>query len=272
MAAARHNGVYYQPGGEPFFLRGSTEVGCLCVHGITAMPQEMKWLGEHLHAQGYTVYGPRLAGHGTDLAHHARTTWPHWYGSVRDGYAILRQQCRQVFVIGLSMGGLLSLHLGTREQPDGIACLAGPVEVDQPLLPYGRYLKHVWRYTGGEPDDNHKRVDSRMRELQAQRGEVVIGRAVYPQHSIAAASQLYDLMQVTRGNLDRLTAPLLLVYSEQDGTVPARNQGIIAGAVGTPAADLHQLTLRESDHLLTLDIEMETVFAAVADFVAQYAE
>jgi len=40
---------------------------------------------------------------------------------------------------------------------------------------------------------------------------------------------------------------------------------------GTPPADLHRLRLSRSDHLLTLDEEMETVFETVAGFVDNYA-
>ena len=39
----------------------------------------------------------------------------------------------------------------------------------------------------------------------------------------------------------------------------------------TPPEHLHTLALKESDHLLTMDIEMETVFDAVTDFVGRYA-
>jgi len=50
------------PGAEPFFLSGS-RCGCLLVHGFTGTPKEMRWMGENLHSQGYTVLGIRLSGH-----------------------------------------------------------------------------------------------------------------------------------------------------------------------------------------------------------------
>ena len=271
MGISPDGASFYIPGGEPFFFPGN-DIGCLCLHGLQAQPQEMRWLGEHLAAQGFTVYGPRTAGHGTAITDLRRTHWRDWYGSALDGYRVLRQTCRQVFVIGLSMGGVLSLHLGAREKPDGVACLAGPLELDIPLLPYARYLKFVWRYTSKEPDENHRRIDRRMRAIQAARGEPVIGRAGYGYFPVASLAQFYDLIQATRAQLAHLTAPLLLIYSEGDQTVPVRNQDLVASLVGTPADDRHTLRLRQSGHLLTLDEEMETVFEAVAAFVRRYAE
>ena len=51
-------------GGEPFFLQGGKH-GVILTHGFTGTPAEMLLLGRYLHAQGYTVLGIRLAGHGT---------------------------------------------------------------------------------------------------------------------------------------------------------------------------------------------------------------
>ncbi len=270
MSRSSGGASFYLPGGAPFFFRGGP-VGCLCLHGLQAVPQEVRWLGERLAAQGCTVYGPRLAGHGTSVADLRRTTWQDWYGSALDGYHILRGQCRRVFVLGLSLGGLLALYLAAQEQPDGVVSMASMLELDLPLLPYARYLKWLWRYTRKRRDAHFHRIDARLREIQARRGEPVIGRASYGQFPIASLAELYALMQVARPRLPALTAPLLLIHSEADRTVPVRNQALIAGLVGTPKEDLHTLRLRTCDHLLTLDVEMDTVFEAVTAFVARYA-
>jgi carboxylesterase len=271
MSLSPDETAYYAPGGAPFFFRGG-DVGCLCLHGLTALPQEMRWLGEHLAAQGYTVCGPRIAGHGTSLHDLARTRWQDWYGSALDAYHLLRGQCRKVFVLGLSMGGTLALHLGTREQPDGVVAMAAPLEFDQPLMPYARLLKYVLPYaTDGKPDENHLRIDRRMREIQAQRGEAVLGRCSYGRFPTASIAELYALMQVTAARLNRLTVPLLLIYSEGDQTVPFRNLAKVASLVGTPPEHRSQLHLTASGHLLTLDVDMEQVFRAAADFIARYA-
>ncbi len=69
----------------------------------------MRWLGEYLNQQGYTVCGMRLAGHATRLTDMVRARWRDWLLSVEDGYNLLRSCTDQVFLLGLSMGGVLSL-------------------------------------------------------------------------------------------------------------------------------------------------------------------
>jgi carboxylesterase len=48
------------PSAEPFYFPGG-KTGCLLVHGFTGSPKEMRWMGEYLAGQGYTVLGVRLA-------------------------------------------------------------------------------------------------------------------------------------------------------------------------------------------------------------------
>lgn len=250
-----------RPGADPFFHDGG-EVGALCLHGFTASPEEMRWMGEHLHAQGLTVYGPRLAGHGTDPAQMARQHWLDWYEDVLSGIALLRARCRKVFAVGLSMGGLLSLLAAANGQVDGAAVLASPVYVNKPLLRFAWLLKYVYRYQHAAPSA----LDARVREIQRSMGRDETGRGAYDRTPVAAAAQLLALMRTVDRHLPRVTAPLLLVYSRADQSVPYGNLARIAGRVRS--ADLVQHTLDRSDHVLTQDSERETVYALVWDFLA----
>lgn len=51
-------------GAESFFIKGNS-VGLLLLHGFLGTPQSVKDLGEQFAELGYTVYAPRLKGHGT---------------------------------------------------------------------------------------------------------------------------------------------------------------------------------------------------------------
>lgn len=48
----------------PFELSGDG-VGCFLIHGFTATPWEMRFLGERLHSAGRSVRAVQLMGHGT---------------------------------------------------------------------------------------------------------------------------------------------------------------------------------------------------------------
>ena len=114
-------------GAEPQFYRGN-QIGCLVLHGFMASPNEVGWMGQHLAEEGYTVYVPRLTGHGINPEHMTRMRWQDWYGQVLDSYHILRQQCEQVYIIGHSMGALLALLLAADDRltVDGVIVAAAP--------------------------------------------------------------------------------------------------------------------------------------------------
>ncbi|MGB5156963.1 alpha/beta hydrolase [Desulfobacterium sp. N47] len=80
------------------------KAGILLVHGYLAAPEEVRPLADYLYKQGYTVYVPRLRGHGTSPDDLALRTWEDWLHSVERGYMILANSARDVVLGGVSMG------------------------------------------------------------------------------------------------------------------------------------------------------------------------
>lgn len=255
------------PGAEPFFIPGG-KIGCLCVHGLTASPQEVYWLGAHLAAQGATVYGPRLFGHGTTIADLKRVRWQHWYNDVLNGYYLLRAHCDEVFALGISTGGMLCLELAAHEEIAGVVGMATAFRVK----PRSR-LAHILRYFGSLTPKEDRAADplnQRIEQLQRARGERVTGRVAYYQLPAAGVSELLKLQNVVERNLARITAPVLLIQSEKDQTVlPVSAELLEKGLIAS--RDVQRLMLKESGHILTNDIEYPTVFAAAWAFIERCA-
>jgi carboxylesterase len=249
------------PGGESFYFKGGA-VGVLCLHGFTASPAEVRWLGEHLAGQGFTVYGPRLPGHATHPHDLGRCRWQDWYTVALDGCHLLHSHCQQVFVVGHSMGGDLALLLAANGAVDGVVALAAPVIFHSRQMAIAPWLKWIMPYTD---QSDRSSLPERIRALQAQRSEAVVGRVRYDLWSTAAVGELYALSGVVRDNLPLVQKPLLLLYSESDQTVPLENRDFILSQVTSRLVEQH--TLQHSDHILPQDSERETVFGLVTDFV-----
>lgn len=95
---------------EPFFFPGG-KTGCVLVHGFTGTPKEMRLMGDYLIKNEVTVIGIRLAGHATQMSDMVRTRWKDWLTSVEDGINLISDCCENIFVAGLSMGGILALAI-----------------------------------------------------------------------------------------------------------------------------------------------------------------
>ena len=89
----------------------------------------------------------RLAGHATQPEDMIRSRYPDWLASVEDGYNLLRSSCDQVFLLGLSMGGILSLISATRLEIRGVVAMSTPYKLpDDPRLKYLKILSKVMPY------------------------------------------------------------------------------------------------------------------------------
>jgi carboxylesterase len=248
-------------GAAPFFYRGNA-VGCLCLHGFTASPAEVSWLGAHLADCGFTVYGPRLAGHGTNPRDLLRMRWEDWYASALDGYQLLQSQCEKVYVVGHSMGGLLALLLASQQPVAGAVVLAAPIRFRHRSTAYARYLKYILRFT--DHVDRTSLPDV-IRAEQERRGEDVLGRVRYELWATSGVAELYRLSGVVYERLPDVTAPLLVMYSDTDQTVPLENRDLIVSRVKSTV--IRTETITDSDHILPQDRQRETVFAHVARFI-----
>src|SRR5438876_499776 len=122
---------------DPFAL-GDGPDACLLLHGLTGSPAEMRPVGEALARAGFRAVGPLLPGHGTtpeDLHLLARADL---LGAARSALLELRG-ARRLYLCGLSMGALLSIHLAARSWlreglPDfsAVAFLAPAIEFAGP--------------------------------------------------------------------------------------------------------------------------------------------
>jgi carboxylesterase len=244
------------PGAEPFFFpRGRT--GCLLLHGFTAAPHEMVRLAAHLANRGYTALGPRLAGHGTSLDDLARTRWPDWLASAQDGLELLRGMCDRIIVMGMSMGGLLSVLLAVDQAPAGLVLMSTPVTLLQ--SPLRRWLKPlslvVPRVKKGPPDWFDPSV-------QAE-------RVAYPAYSTRAAAEVQDLITHVRAALPLISVPTLVIHSRDDTFVVPANAELLLSWLGTK--DKKLAMVEGSNHLITLDAARLQVFQAALGFVRRVA-
>lgn len=250
------------PGAEPYFARGGA-TGVVLMHGFTASPHEVVWLGQHLAAQGHTVYVPRLSAHGTQPEDMARARYTDWVASAFDALHVVRAQCDRVVVAGLSMGACLALNVAAKTPVDGVVAMAAPLAViglPPERLRWGKYLSPYSDQTDRGPFAEY------IQQQQAARGEPVYGRVRYGRWSTSAVEQLMYLIQETATLLPQVSAPTLALYSKGDETVSLAHLEVLkAGLTGAP---LETHVFERSGHILTQDIESAEVFDRVAAFVA----
>ena len=247
------------PTAEPFLLVGeANKPACLLVHGFTGTPKEMLWMGEFLHGQGYTCLGIRLAGHATHPEDMILSTRADWIASVEDGYHTLCGLTDKIFMIGLSMGGVLSLLLAAHLDVMGVVAMSTPYRMpsDYPvwLMRLFSYFMPFHRKGSGEPG-------SGWFDSSAYREHIS-----YPRNPVRSAAELKLLILEMRKSLPEVHVPVLLMHSRDDRYVLPDNMEHIHSEL-TGATDKTKLYIRGSGHVLPRDAARQDVFQRTLEFI-----
>ena len=240
----------------------------ICVHGFTGTPYEMHYLGAALARTGATVRGPLLPGHGTSIGDLEQTRWEDWAAAVEREVDTMHRRCRQVAVVGQSLGGLLALHLAARRPGlAAVAALATPLWLEG--LP-GRVARWLTG-TGGGPVQRALR--RRVRTLPKLGGSDVRDRRAraenpcYDAIPVRALGELLALMPIVEAALPQIAAPVLVVHARRDHTAPVA----CAARIAERARARRVRILPRSFHLIAIDVERDLVAGEVIAFLGRHA-
>lgn len=249
---------------EPFWFPGN-QVGCLLIHGFSGSPSEMRLLGERLSVLGWTVLGLCLSGHGTTPEKMAGTRWEDWAKDAEAGVKELRKSCHTVVAIGLSMGGLLALHLATLGLTDGIIPMNAPMLLADRRSRYVQLIKPFVKFVN-KPD--HRSLPSKTASASSMPSIVTDLKAErfgYERIPVDGLISLNRAIRQVRRKLDVIKCPTLLMQSTKDSTVnPVSVQIILKGIRQAKTTVLYW---EKSGHILTLGPEREEVVIKVDEFL-----
>jgi carboxylesterase len=246
------------PTAEPFFLPGKPgQPGCLLIHGFTGSPKEMRWMGEYLSEQGYPCLGIRLTGHATRPEDMIRSRYTDWVASVEDGYHFLSGVTDRIYLVGLSMGGVLSLLMSTKLDVVGVVAMSTPYHIPYDYPAWA--MKLASKFMPYQPKSKEVPGASWFDK------EAYAEQVSYPQNPVRSAAELQLLLEEMRTALPSVDMPVLLIHSENDTYVLPENMEHIYSNLG--ASDKTKLYVTEAGHVVTRDAAKDQVFEAAKVFI-----
>jgi carboxylesterase len=240
---------------EPFAADGGPH-GVLALHGFTGNPDSMRGLAHAAAAAGHAVECPRLPGHGTAVEDMLETSWQDWVGEAEAALGRLRAKLPEggrIVVAGLSMGGSLTAHLGTKH-PD----LAGLAFINALAEGPGELRAIVEEGVAGGVDI--------FPGIGSDIADPDVTESAYEGTPLRPLLTLFDGVEGFQEGLARITCPVLILTSPQDHVVPPSNSDHLAASVGGP---VERVTLERSYHVATLDYDKDLVVERVLDFAAK---
>jgi esterase/lipase len=245
--------------GRPRFLRGrGSGTGVLLIHDYLAAPAEVGALARHLAGKGYTVYVPRLKGHGTSPEDLALRDHEDWVRSVDIGYAIIQNLCRRVVVGGFSTGGGLALDLAARMgNVHGVFAICPPLrlhDLSSRLVPavdaWNRLTKKF-------------QVEGVQKEFLAGTSENPM--ISYSRNPVSGVKELERLMHALVPKLRQVSAPTLILQASRDPMVAPRGAREVFDLLGAK----HKIysLLNFSRHSILIGEGTDRVHRLISDFI-----
>ncbi len=277
----------YNPQKYSFFLKNDTGKAVLLLHGITGTPSEMGYLGRKIHKAGYSVVCNTLPRHCSSLGELKKATWQEIAQSCIRDLQQLRKGYPQVFVGGLSMGALMSVHLAYKFPDDisGIIAFAPTIFYDGWSLHKGKIfmtlawkfpflrnrinIRETWPY--GIKDEYLRQHFQRFyKNASASKFDdkvMLFGSPFFP------ISSLYQHSLLTKLVLEEISSvktPILILHAREDDMASLKNAQFVLDNIGS--ADKSLVVLEDSYHMITIDQEKDKVARETINFLNRLAK
>lgn len=239
-------------GNEPFLIAGENDSSAvLLMHGFTASPWEVRELGEHLSKENLTVYGPLLAGHGTDVVELKYTKWEEWYETANRSYNLLKDEFDCVYVGGMSTGSLLALKLAREYDVCGIVAIGTPIFFQDWKARFAWIAKYFFPYTEAQLKEEIKPY-------------------YYDKRPTAAVAELYEMARLMKDRISEIDEPVIIIHSLEDRTIKPESSSYLMEHIGSE--DKKLVWIENSEHVIIKDRNRQYVFGLVSDFIKKLSQ
>ena len=243
------------PGAEAFSHTGNGDVGVLVLHGFTGNPGSMRALAEACATAGFHVELPQLAGHGTAMEDMIPTRWADWSGDAEKAYQVLSKRAKKIVVMGLSMGGALTLWMAAQHpEACGIVCV-NPATQPQPTEVIEMLQAMIDGGTVTTDGIGSDIADPSAHET-AYSGTPLAAMKSFLAEGLAPLAPRYPSIKM----------PMLLYTSVQDHVVQPSDSDAVAATYGGP---VERVMLERSYHVATQDYDKDIIFAGAVAFVSR---
>jgi carboxylesterase len=247
-------------GAQTIDLQEEGSPGVLLLHGFGDTPQTLALLARKLHKSGYSVYVPLLPGHGRSMDAFDKSRAAEWLGAARSALAQMRGRNDSVSVVGLSMGGALSVVLAAEHDDIPALVLIAPYLGMSLVLRLAASTQWVWGRMVGAVNSRDPRSirDPMEREKNLAYGSIT-GRTL---------CQLWKVVRVARKSLGRVKTPTLIIQSKEDPRCPPEVAEFALSALG--AREKKLMWTEGAGHIITVDYGRDLVFSEVEKWLASH--
>lgn len=227
------------------------------VHGILGSPRRFRDLAEELSHHGFDCMALLLPGHGGPASAFYRTPYAKWPDYVKLRVHAATQTHKRVFLVGHSLGGLISLDCAASGGIAGIVLINTPLAFKFNLKRLAISMKKMIV----NPTQGNDAMSVAYRECCSITGAKIYEYPLWLRQYIS----MYRYVNRTKRCLKDVYAKTLIVQSSMDESVQQRSAGMLKSALVNAHAEI--MELKESYHGYLSDMDKQKLMNAVERFV-----
>lgn len=232
-----------------------SRVAVLCVHGILSTPNHFRELIP-LIPEDFSVYAIVLDGHCKEVRDFSRSSMRKWEKSVEDAVAELLENHDEIYMVGHSMGTLLSIEQAIKNpRVSRLFCIAVPIKVRVRMRMIGMAMKVYFN----KIDSNDHKLVGLKESYGIEKSDNVFRYLGW----IPRFLDLFKKIHYIRQNLNRLNAPCVAIQSDLDELVSPKSIKILQ-----EESNMRVCELKNSTHFYYAPDEMEFLKQEFTKFLA----
>jgi carboxylesterase len=243
---------------RPFYYRKGNR-GIFFVHGFTDSLCRVNGFAKYLASHGISTKGVLLPGHGGSWEDLAETTPREWYRSVEEGILAMSKEVKELYVVGISLGGNLALKCAAAH-PDKIK---GVVTIEAPMQIKNQYITRAaipFAQLMGFKYWNKQY----LKKVRHPEKEIVFDQGVLDKMPLNNIAQVIDFLENRQGFLKKVKCDVLIIQSEKSSLLTKDSAQRIYDAIKSPRKEIY--LMENVYHAFLSEPAKRTIFREATKF------
>ena len=236
----------------------NSQDGIYIIHGFSNSTYETRDLAEYLGNQGFYTNAINLPGHGTTPEDCNRVKFTDWIEYTEQGVAEMSSKCNNVYVIGISMGSVLALHLSSIFSLNAVVFASTVLKFKdyfstRILTPIFHRLVPFREKRKSYPKDVRDKYN-------------YFGYQVWP---LSAVNEMRKLTNQVKKSLPDVKCPALIIHSTVDMLSIPENISLVYDNISSEIKE--KLIVTQASHnLFVPNPDQELIFQKITSFFNQF--
>lgn len=236
----------------------SSASGILLIHGLGTNHKSMLKIAKILEEHNFIVDNTDLPGHNTSPEDLKNTGWTEWIEHTQKRLELLKNKSSEVYILGASLGSVISLYLGTNN-PD----VAGLILCATALKPFNfkswfvynfHFIQYFIRYVP------LNRIMSRYLGIPKDWKR-------YEKIPVSSLIESAKLLKDLRKCIKKINQPILIIQSKNDRIINQRGRKQVFKAVNSD--DKTFVEIQRGGHVIMSDEDCNHSFDIITKWLLE---